>query len=77
MKQNNLWKLFLVLFVVAWSLYELYPPTSQSLIDVFERKAVAVDTNFTAIVQQAKTLQQQSPKTPFENLLTAINSRTT
>ena len=28
MKQNNRWRFILVILIVAWSLYEIYPPTS-------------------------------------------------
>ena len=74
MKNKNLW-LSLVIFVVAFSLWSLYPPTDRNLIEVFRDRAAVTDTNFTAIVEEATTLQKQYPDRAFDNLLTAISKR--
>ena len=58
MKQNNLGRFILVLVIVAWSLFQIYPPTSRSLITEFSDRAEKPDTNFLAIVKQAQQLQQ-------------------
>ena len=58
MKQNNLGRFILVLVIIAWSLYQVYPPTSRNLLTEFSSKAQNKDTNFTAIVTQAVALQQ-------------------
>jgi hypothetical protein len=48
--QNNRWKLVLVFSVIAWSLYEMYPPVGRSLAKQFYATAIRKDAIFTAIV---------------------------
>ncbi len=74
MSRKNLWKLLLVLFILAWALYELYPPTPRNLLEVFRAQAEATDTNFTAIVNQALALQAKNSNQTFLNLLTAVGT---
>src|SRR5262249_12108786 len=74
MKQNQFWKVVIILFIVAWSIYEFYPPTNRSLIDEFENQAVKRDAAFTNIVNEARSLQKQFPNREFGNLLTAITN---
>ena len=62
MNRNNFWRFVLVVVVLVWSLYELYPPQGQDLVRVFREKAVNRDTNFVAIVAKAQVLQRQSPE---------------
>ncbi len=73
MKNRRFWILATV-FVVAWALYSLYPPTPRDLIDTFEKKAEATDTNFTAIVAKARALQKQNSNQPFANLIEATGT---
>ena len=58
MKQNNLGRFILVLVIIAWSLFQIYPPTSRSLISDFGSRAEKPDATLTAIVKQAESLQQ-------------------
>ena len=74
MNQNNFWKWLLVLFVVGWSLYELYPPTSRNLIEQFAASASNTDTNFTAIVQEAQVMEKEVPNRTYVNLREAIGT---
>src|SRR5437867_10548995 len=76
MKRKNGWKWMLVVFVVAWALWEINPPTPRDLMEEFQDRAVNTDTNFTAIVQRARELQQQArtPGRAFANLLDAIGT---
>src|SRR5947207_2961121 len=71
MKRNNPWKWLLVVFIVAWSLWEIYPPTNRDLVEEFKGRAVNTDTNFTAMLGRAQQLQQQVPGRTFANLLEA------
>ncbi len=57
MKQNNLGRFILVLVIIAWSLFQVYPPSSRSLISDFADRAEKTDTNFQAIVKSAQQLQ--------------------
>ena len=58
MKQNNLGRFILVLVIIVWSLFQIYPPTSRSLISDFGSRAEKPDATLTAIVKQAESLQQ-------------------
>ena len=58
MKQNNFGRFILVLVIIAWSLFQVYPPSSRSLLGDFAKRAQNTDTNFTAIVEKATALQQ-------------------
>ena len=74
MNRNLFWKFAFVAFVVTWSLWEINPPTARNLIEEFENRAVARDTNFNAIVEQARKLQQASPDRPFQNVRQAVGA---
>lgn len=75
MNQSHLWKFLLIVFIVAWSATELYPPKSRPLLDVFQERAVKTDTNFQAIVAKARELNQKNPIREFGNLRDAIGSQ--
>ncbi|HRZ38391.1 MAG TPA: hypothetical protein P5534_18760, partial [Candidatus Paceibacterota bacterium] len=73
---RNVWKtsLALAILAIAWAFYSLYPPTPRDLIRVFEKQAEYVDTNFTAIVEQARSLQEANPDHAFRNLQMAVGT---
>lgn len=54
MNRNNKLRWAIVVFITAWAIYSFYPPNSRNLIDVFVEQASNKDTNFTAIVEQAR-----------------------
>jgi len=74
MSRNNPWVILFVVLIICWSFYEMYPPTSRSLVQEFEMRAMNQDTNFTAIVDRVKPLQQAHPEREFANLLEAIGT---
>jgi len=74
MKQNNRWKFILVVLIVCWSLYEIYPPTSRDLIREFSSRAQNQDTNFTAILQRLAPLQKAGTNSEFAELKEAIGT---
>ncbi len=74
MSRNNPWVILFVVLIICWSFYEMYPPTSRSLVQEFETRAVSRDTNFTGIVQRVQPLQQQRPEREFANLQEAIGT---
>ena len=76
MKRKNAWKWMMVVFVLAWAFWEINPPTPRDLIEEFQSRAVNTDTNFTAILQRARELQQQAlvPGRAFASLLDAIGT---
>jgi SecD/SecF fusion protein len=74
MKRNNLWKFLFVIFIVCWSLFEVYPPTSGDLVDEFASKAEHQDATFSNIVAQAQSLQKSATNSAFANLEEAIGT---
>jgi hypothetical protein len=74
MKQNNRWRFILVILIVAWSLYEIYPPTSRDLVQQFSSRAENTDASFTNILQRLAPLQSARPDREFANLSDAIGT---
>lgn len=72
--QNNRWKLVLVLSVIAWSLYEMYPPAGRSLAKQFQATAVRKDATFTAIVGRLQSLDRGRPERSFANIVEAVGT---
>jgi hypothetical protein len=50
MTQKHLWQLLLILFVLAWAVFEITPPAGRNLISEFENKARNKDATFSNIV---------------------------
>jgi SecD/SecF fusion protein len=57
MKQNNFGRFLLVLAIIVWSLYEVYPPTSRDLVQEFTNRAQNKDAAFTNILREAQALK--------------------
>src|SRR6266705_1299917 len=74
MKQNNRWRFILVILIVVWSLYEIYPPTSRDLASEFTSLADHQDAAFTNILQRLAPLQTARPDREFANLQEAIGT---
>jgi SecD/SecF fusion protein len=74
MKQNNRWRFILVILIVAWSLYEIYPPTSRDLVQQFTSRAENTDAAFTNILNRLAPLQTARPDREFANLSDAIGT---
>jgi SecD/SecF fusion protein len=58
MNKNDRWKFILVVLIVAWALYQIYPPTSQDLVQQFASRAESTDATFTNILRQTEAIQQ-------------------
>jgi len=74
MNRNHLWRFVLVVLVVLWSLYELYPPQGRNLVLVFRERAVNRDANFNSIIQKAQGLEKAMPERAYDNLLEAVGT---
>ncbi|MEJ0090203.1 MAG: protein translocase subunit SecD [Limisphaerales bacterium] len=74
MKQNNRWRFAIVVLIVAWSLFEIYPPTSRHLFGEFASRAENTDAAFTNILQRLEPLQKARPDREFANLQEAIGT---
>jgi SecD/SecF fusion protein len=72
--QSNCWKLVLVLSVIAWSLYEMYPPVGRSLAKQFQATAMRKDAEFAAIMSREQSLQRERPGRPFANMVEAVGT---
>jgi SecD/SecF fusion protein len=77
MKKPKFWWAFIV-FLVAWSLWEIYPPTTQNLITEFSDQADPgkADATFKKILANAQALEKADPDPhrQFGDLLTAIGT---
>jgi SecD/SecF fusion protein len=77
MKKPKFWWAFIV-FLVAWSLWEIYPPTTQNLITEFSDQADPgkSDAAFKKILADAQALEKADPDPhrQFSDLLTAIGT---
>ncbi len=77
MNRSHLWKFVLVVFVVVWSLSEIWPPKSRNLIDQFDTLAVNTlnDTNYNGIISKARSLEaSMAHRGTYSNLLAAIGT---
>ena len=78
MNRSHLWKLVLILLVVAWSVSEIYPPTSKNLIEAFEQQSSTPNKTFDEIVKKAQQLDasnsDRAPGITYSNLLVAIST---
>lgn len=74
MGRKNLWKWLLVLLLVGWSIYELYPPKGRDIVTEFQLRAVRRDVTFSNIVYELRQLQARNPARTFGNLLDAIGT---
>jgi SecD/SecF fusion protein len=74
MKQNNLWKFLFVVFIICWSFYQMYPPTSRDLVKEFAARSENHDATFSNILAQADALQTAGTNSEFANLRAAIGA---
>ena len=75
MNRNHLWKFLLIVFVVAWSAYEVYPPSGRNIIEVFKEEAGKKDATFSNIVERAQQLAKQNTNaTLFADLKEAVGT---
>ncbi|MBI4664499.1 MAG: protein translocase subunit SecD [Verrucomicrobia bacterium] len=74
MSRNLLWRFLFAVFVVLWSVWELYPPQARDLLEFFESQASNRDANYTNIVARARELQQANPLRTFSNLMEAVGT---
>jgi len=74
MNRTSFWRWALVALLVAWALYELYPPRGRDLVDVFQANAVRQDDTFSDIVTEAQALGVENPQNAFGNLVGAIGT---
>src|ERR1035437_5826212 len=74
MKHNNLGRFILVICIILWSLYQVYPPTSRDLLVEFSNRAQNQDATFKDITAQAAAYQKAGTNNEFAALQTAIGT---
>jgi len=74
MNKNDRWKFILVVLIILWALYQMYPPTSQDLIEQFTSRAVGPDATFTNILQRVAVVRETETNNEFAVLVEAIGT---
>ena len=74
MNRGHLWKLLLILFILAWAIYSMYPPNGRDLFEVFMEKSYKQDAAFTNIVAEYKDLSKKNPGRSYGNLRIAVGT---
>jgi SecD/SecF fusion protein len=76
MNRNHLWKLIIVVVVLLWSFYEMYPPVGQNLAVTFQERAFPPkkDAAYANIVEKLQQLQKARPERTFANVLEAVGT---
>ena len=75
MNRSHLWKFLFVVFVVFWSVTEIWPPKATNLVTKFDELAINVDTNtYKGILERARGLDAQFPTRSYSNLVAAIGT---
>jgi SecD/SecF fusion protein len=75
MNRNHFWKLLLIVLVILWSFFEMYPPSGRNLVQYFRTRAVNNrDGTFSNIVAQAGSLEKLRPDRAYADLLQAIGT---
>ena len=71
---NNFGRFLLVVAIIAWALYSVYPPTPRDLANEFARRAQKPDAAFTNILAHFAALQKDSTNSEYANLKAAIGT---
>lgn len=66
----------MVVLALGWSIWEIYPPTDQDLIQYVEHRAQNVDTNFTRMLAEARELREGIQERSFASLLQSVGTNT-
>ena len=74
MQRKHFWQLVIILFVLAFSVLSLTPPTGRDLLKDFQLKARNKDATFTNIIETAQRMQQTNATRVYGNLRDAIGT---
>jgi len=74
MNRNHLWKLLIILFLIGWSVSEIYPPTGKNLIQHFDERARVRDAALTNILTKARELDKANSVRTYGNLFDAVGT---
>ena len=71
MRRNNFGRFILVICIILWALFEVYPPTARDLVQEFSRRAENKDATFTNILARVELLQKAGTNAEFACLQVA------
>lgn len=74
MSRNYFWRTILVIGVLAWALFEVYPPTGLGVAQAFREKAIGRDEAFKDILSRLTELQKVNPDRQFANVMEAVGT---
>ena len=74
MKRNNLGRFILVVCIILWALFSIYPPRPRDLVQEFARRARNTDATFTNIMARVAALEQTGTNSEFACLHDAIGT---
>jgi SecD/SecF fusion protein len=74
MKQNNFGRFALVVCIILWALYQVYPPTARDLVQEFDRRAENRDATLTNILARVSELEKTGTNSEFAALRAAIGT---
>ena len=74
MSRNYFWRTFIIVGLLAWSAFQIYPPQGRDLATEFRTRAVARDDAFKGIVAKLDGLQKTNPERQFANVMEAVGT---
>ena len=76
MNRNNSTKFAIVIAIIIWAFYEMYPPVGRNLAQFFQEKAVASrkDATYSNIVERLEVLQRTNASRGYANLVDAVGT---
>ena len=77
MNRSHLWKLLLILFILAWAVYSQVPWKGRNVLTIFQERSVRDkrDAAYSNIVQQAQINQKENPqRLPYGCLKEAVGT---
>ncbi len=74
MNRNYFWKFLLIMFIVSWAIFEMWPPTGHSVVQQFRQDARNRDATFTNILERAQALEKNYPDRAYANLKESVGT---
>lgn len=74
MSRNYFWRTLLIVGILAWASFEIYPPKGRDLAVMFRERAVLQDEKFKDILSRLAELQKARPDRQFDNVMEAVGT---
>jgi SecD/SecF fusion protein len=74
--RNNTWRFVLVIAVISWAFYEMYPPVGTNFAVAFQKESVKAreDAAYNGIALKLQALQNAQPDKAYANVLDAVGT---